>query len=147
MPPDEAEEFPRLSSDEIEVLKAWVQGGAPAFASLRPDDRPSPAAAAASEPLAVAVKEIFRSRCYECHKLGKAKNGIKILNHDLLVVKRRVIVPGRPEESRLFKLLTTSDKDSLMPQPPAAPLTPAEIDTIRRWILEGAPPFPRVWRP
>ena len=144
MPPDEAEEYPRLSSDEIEVLKTWVASGAPRFAPPGADDRPPPVAAA---PLAVAVKEIFRARCHECHRVGKARNGIKILNHDLLVVKRGVVVPGKPGSSSLFALLTGSGDGNFMPPSPRKPLSAAEIDIIRRWILTGAAPFPQSWRP
>jgi mono/diheme cytochrome c family protein len=141
MPPEEAEEFPRLSSDEIEVLKNWVAGGAPAFAQPGPDlpppDPPSP--------LAAEVKEIFRTRCYKCHRLGKANNGIKVLNHDLLLVKRRVVVPGRPDESRLFQLLSAEGDKGMPPGQPR--LREAEKAAVRRWILEGAPPFARQWKP
>jgi serine/threonine protein kinase len=142
MPPEEAEEFPRLSSDEIEDLKNWVAGGAPAFAPPGPDlPAPDP-----PSPLAAEVKEIFRRRCYDCHRLGKANNGIKVLNHDLLLVKRRVVVPGRPDESRLFRLLS-GEGDKVMPPPPRPRLSEADRETVRRWILEGAPPFAREWEP
>ena len=106
MPPEEEEEFPRLSSDEIEVLKKWVAGGAPGFDPAEPADRAELTAAPDSR--AVAVKSIFEEKCADCHRLGSAKNGIKILNHDLLVFKRKVVVPGQPAQSSLFKALSQS---------------------------------------
>ena len=142
MPPEEAEEHPRLSSDEIEVLKSWVAGGAPPFPPPG-NDLPGPDA---PSPLAEEVKEILRRRCYDCHRLGKANNGIKVLNHDLLLVKRRVVVPGKPEESRLFQLLS-AEGEKAMPPPPRPRLSEAERAVVRRWILEGAPPFSRRWKP
>lgn len=139
MPPEEEEEFPRMASAEIEILKKWVLGGAPAFPepvseSLEP---PQPA-----PKLALEVKDIFREKCHECHRLGVAKNGIKILNYDLLVEKRKVIVPGDPDQSPLYQLFFSTDKKKVMPPPDQLQLTTEEIDTIRRWIAEGAPAFP-----
>ena len=144
MPPEEEEEFPRLASDEIEVLKKWVEGGAPAFAPAGPDDRT--AQGLAESKLASEVKQIMQDKCYECHRLGSARNGIKVLNYDLLVAKRKVIVPGNVSQSSLFQLLLSADPKKVMPPPDALELTDAEIDAVRRWINEGAPPFPRTHR-
>lgn len=127
------------------MLKRWVAGGAPAFAPPGPADRTS--TADLPSPLAVAVKRIFQDNCYECHRLGSAKNGIKVLNHDLLVAKRRVVVPGQPAQSTLYQALLTRDPKKLMPPTDSGlELTPEEIDTVRRWIESGAPPFPRTHR-
>jgi mono/diheme cytochrome c family protein len=144
MPPEEEEEFPRMASDEIEVLKKWVEGGAPAFAPGGPDDRT--AQGLAESKLASEVKQIMQDKCYECHRLGSAKNGIKVLNYDLLVAKRKVIVPGNVSQSSLFQLLLSTDPKKVMPPPDALELTDGEIDAVRRWINEGAPPFPRTHR-
>jgi serine/threonine protein kinase len=142
MPPENEEEFPRLTSEEIETLKTWVAAGAPAFPpgtdGLPPDIAPSA--------LAVQVKEVFRTNCYECHSFGKAEKGIKILNHDLLVTKRKVVVPGKPEESSLFQSLLSSDPKKAMPPLDYDRLSAADIDLVRRWIAEGALPFPREFR-
>jgi serine/threonine protein kinase/mono/diheme cytochrome c family protein len=139
MPPEEEEEFPRMASDEIEVLKKWVAGGAPPFAEPGPDDRLPPR----PTKLAIEVKAIFSEKCHECHRIGFAKNGIKILNHDLLVAKRKVVVPGDPGQSVLYQSLLSKDPKKVMPPPDHGELLPEEITTIRRWILEGAGPFPR----
>jgi mono/diheme cytochrome c family protein len=140
MPPVEKEEYPRLSSDELEVLKQWVMGGAPRF----PDQGHDGPAEVPTE-LSAEVKRIFREKCRECHQPLNAKKGISVLNHDLLVVKRKVVIPGDPEESLLYRLLLTKDAKKLMPPPDdAEPLTDQQIETIRRWILEGAAPFPRT---
>ncbi len=143
MPPEEEEEFPRLASAEIESLKRWVAAGAPAFEPVGPADRP-----AAKEPdrLAVAVKKIFQDSCYDCHRLGAPKNnGIKILNHDLLVSKRKLVVPGDPGKSVLYQALLSKDpKKRMPPDDSGLALSEEEIDMVRTWISEGAPPFPRT---
>jgi mono/diheme cytochrome c family protein len=141
MPPEEEElDLPRLSESDLLVLKAWILGGAPPFA---PAD-----ASAADEPappdsdVAAAAKGIFQKRCYQCHKYDVAKGGIKIMHHRLLVTVRKVVIPGKPEKSELFQLLTAKD-DARMPPDSEPRLTAEEIEIIRTWILEGAPPFPK----
>jgi hypothetical protein len=147
MPLEEEEKrLPRLTEEQLTVLNDWILGGAP-----EPPESASPAAAADDPPtsaLAEQVKRIFIERCYECHKYDVGKGGIKILHHRLLVYVRKVVVPGKPDESELFQLITTDDAERRMPPPSYEGqshdrLPPAEIETIRQWILEGAPPFPK----
>jgi hypothetical protein len=92
------------------------------------------------------------------------------MNHRLLLTTRKVIVPGNPEKSELYQLITTPDATRMMPTPDrlmklkqkkapaeelakiqlspkeiaAVRLPPAEIETIRKWIEAGAPPWPRA---
>ena len=142
MPPEEEElHLPRVSEADLVILKDWILGGAPPFAA---------ADAAAADPPAVprsesaaAAKAIFRKHCYQCHKFDVAKGGIKIMHHRLLVTVRKVVISGQPDDSELFQLLTSEDDETRMPPATEARLTAEEIETIRRWILEGAPPFPK----
>lgn len=139
MPPEEEEvRLPRLSERELTILKEWIAGGAPPFGPAEETATPAPRSASAAR-----VKAIFHERCYECHKFDVAKGGIKILHHRLLVAVRKVVVPGQPENSELYQLVTTDDDDVRMPPAPAERLTPPEIDAIRAWIRDGAPPFPK----
>jgi mono/diheme cytochrome c family protein len=142
MPPEEEEtRLPRLSEEELVILREWIQGGAPPFASAGAAlVKPGPAP---RSEVAAQVKALFSQRCYKCHRYDVAKGGIKILHHRLLVTVRKVVVPGRPEDSELFQLLTTADEEARMPPAPAARLSPEEIATVRAWILEGALPFPK----
>jgi Planctomycete cytochrome C len=48
------------------------------------------------------------------------------------------IRPGRPDNSDLYEVITETDPGKRMPRPPSAPLTTAEKDLIRKWILQGA---------
>jgi serine/threonine protein kinase len=142
MPPEEDEErLPRLAEIELTILRDWILGGAPPF-PLTDDEKIAPSVV--SSRLAAKTKEIFHTHCYDCHKYDEAKGGIKILHHRLLITVRKVVVPGRPEESELYELLTTPDKKRRMPRSPYGPMTADEIDTVRQWILEGALPFPKT---
>ncbi len=145
MPPEEEEtRLPRVSDQELTILKDWVLGGAPPLPRLDPD-RPVSSVVPGS-PLAGRVKGIFLRQCYECHKFDVAKGGIKILHHPLLVTVRKAVVPYQPEKSDLFKLITAPEEDDSR-MPPADSdkrLSAEEIATIRQWIEEGAPAFPKT---
>lgn len=143
MPPETEEiRLPRISDIELSILRTWIDGGAPKFpekdsVNLTPPLVPDSA-------LAREVKKIFVVRCYECHKYDVAQGGIKIMNHRLLLSVRKVVVPGEPEKSELFQLISaTADDPIIMPPLPRKRLPPAEVETIHRWITAGAPPFPK----
>jgi serine/threonine protein kinase len=144
MPPVEEETYPRLNSDDIDDLKKWVRAGAPAFPGPQKEDYivPQP------DPLAVGVVELLEQKCAKCHSTKSAKGGIKILNHDLLLVKRGLVVPGRPDDSLLLQALMRKDDDrkKRMPPPPAPRLGDQDINLVRNWIKAGAPPFPHPSR-
>ena len=84
--------------------------------------------------------------CFTCHGPDAANRKTK-LRFDTeagaridLGKGRFAIVPGDPERSELFRRITSADTAVRMPPPMPArdPLTPAEIDRIRRWIAQGA---------
>jgi serine/threonine protein kinase len=142
MPPEEVEtRLPRVTETELVILKDWVLGGAPPLPPLDPA-RPTPPVVPYSE-LAAKTMGIFHEHCYKCHKFDVAKGGIKILNYRLLVNVRKVIVPGKPEDSELYKLIASSDEEARMPPATEPPLSPEAIATVRQWILDGAAPFPK----
>jgi serine/threonine protein kinase len=143
MPPVENEEHPRLSSDETETLKRWIRADAPPFEGATAEEllpHPPPL------PLAVAARDVLKAHCYECHNFRNAKSGIKILNHDLLVEKRKLVLPKNAEESPLWKTMVTDNKQ-MMPPKDRPRLKPGELETVRKWIEAGAPPFPLSHEP
>jgi serine/threonine-protein kinase len=108
------------------------------WSALAQPPKPAPVA---PEVRAARVKEIFRARCLECHGGEKTFAKVKILDRENLVGERKVITPGKPEDSDILHLITAGD-ESRMPPPPRDPLPADEIDEIRKWIAEGAPAFP-----
>ncbi len=142
MPPEEEEErLPRLADEELTILNDWILGGAPPLPLPDPQHPVTPVVPYSEA--AAKARDIFVNNCYECHKFDVAKGGIKILHHRLLVTVRKVVIPHKPEQSELFQLITSQDDEQRMPPAPYNALTPEEIATIRRWIDEGAAPFPR----
>jgi hypothetical protein len=121
------------------ILNDWVRGGAP---PLPPFDPATPPVVPYSG-LAAQTMGIFEEHCYRCHKFDVAKGGIKILNYRLLVNVRKMVIPGQPDDSELYRLITSTDDDVKMPPPEDRPLPPEAVAIIRQWIQEGAPPFPK----
>ncbi|MBA4189456.1 MAG: hypothetical protein C0467_15810 [Planctomycetaceae bacterium] len=142
MPPKEEElRLPRVSPLELSILQEWIAGGAPPFPPEDPQS-PTPPVVPRSE-LAAQVKGIVIQHCYECHQLKDAKGGILVMDHNLLTITRAVVVPGQPEKSEFYQLLVAADNDPLLMPPVGQPrMTADEIETIRKWIEAGAPPFP-----
>jgi len=87
------------------------------------------AAAADTEP-----QKILLERCVACHGPDEQKGDLRL---DRALSAARVLVPGDPEESELYRRLVSSDPDERMPRGEPA-LPPAELEILRRWIAEGA---------
>jgi hypothetical protein len=84
------------------------------------------------------VRPLLADRCFNCHGPDEKKRKAK-LRLDDPAVARRVLAPGKPDESELVRRITTTDPDERMP-PRKSNLTlnKEEIDLLRRWIAEGA---------
>ena len=80
---------------------------------------------------------IFEQSCFICHgPEGSFKESL-LIDHDTLI-QNGTVVPGNPDASELYNRLITTDTAKRMPlNQPQLP-APA-IDTIRNWILAGAP--------
>jgi mono/diheme cytochrome c family protein len=90
---------------------------------------------------AIAVREVFRTRCAGCHaanKLRPAGNFGYVLDLRRVANNPEMVVAGKPDESELLQLVKRNE----MPPSPAKPLSPEEKDAIHAWIVAGAPPLP-----
>jgi len=140
MPPLDKEDHPRLSQDEITELKQWIAGGAPPFPQRQMPEPQAPTPEQTA--LASEAKAVFKEYCYRCHKAGKMDGGIKIYSYELLVDRRKVVIPGDAEQSKLYRMLLSEEEDRMPPEGYSRPRK-AEIETIKRWIEAGAPPWPK----
>ena len=87
------------------------------------------------------VRPIFQARCQGCHQPAKS-NGDYVMTDFARMVKggeseEAAIVPGKPDESYLFQLITPTDGQAEMPKGDK-PLSQPEIDLIRQWISQNA---------
>ena len=69
-----------------------------------------------------------------CHSSSNPADGIDLSSYAGI---RSEVRAGNPDESELYQVLFESGED-LMPPPPMAPLTDAQKERIRLWILQGA---------
>jgi hypothetical protein len=90
------------------------------------------------------IRPIFSDNCYQCHgpdeRARKAKLRLDMKESAFRVQEGiTVIKPGKSAESELFRRISTSDTDDLMPPPRSNhKLTPKQIDLIKQWIDSGA---------
>jgi len=93
------------------------------------------------------VRPILSNHCFQCHGPDAANReaGLRldlrtgVLGED---GQGAIVVPGRPEASELLARITSQDETLRMPPADAGkPLSDQQIETIRRWIQEGA-----VWQ-
>lgn len=92
------------------------------------DSIPSTGAAQMLEQQAVGL---LAARCAACHGPDSpARAGINFITDPVQLVDRSLVVPGRPESSPLYQVVSSNR------MPATGPLTAQEKDLLRRWILE-----------
>ncbi|APZ91533.1 PSD1 and planctomycete cytochrome C domain-containing protein [Fuerstiella marisgermanici] len=91
------------------------------------------------------VLPVLSDRCFHCHGPDE-ENREADLRLDLESAAKAdrdgipAIVPGKPEDSELWRRITSDDEDQLMPPGDShrKPLSAKEREAIRQWILRGA---------
>ena len=92
----------------------------------------------AQSQLAQDTYAIFEASCLNCHGPDGAFRETLLMEHGELI-DGGTVVPGNPNASELYKrLLGPTENGAQMPFG-LPPLTPQSIETVRRWILAGAP--------
>src|SRR5436190_1319207 len=81
------------------------------------------------------VQPILRQNCVTCHSGTQPASGMR-LDRKSAAINRRGVVPGSAENSFLFHRISGNDYG--MQMPPNGALKPEQIDTIKRWIEQGA---------
>jgi mono/diheme cytochrome c family protein len=86
------------------------------------------------------VRAILSENCFYCHGPdGNKRKGDLRLDRREEAIAAGAIVPGDAAASTLIERLLSSDPDEVMPPPDShRQVTPAQRDTLRRWIEEGA---------
>ncbi len=92
------------------------------------------------------IRPILSATCLRCHGLDeKARQGDLRLDTSAGALTPRgdekvaAIVAGKPDESQLWKRITSTDPDEVMPPPDAnRQLSAEEKETLRKWIEQGA---------
>lgn len=85
------------------------------------------------------VRPILSDRCFACHgpdeKHRKAKLRLDVGND---AVDSGAVVPGKAAESTIIERITAAEEERMPPAKTGKKLSPAEVETLRKWIAEGA---------
>lgn len=89
------------------------------------------------------IRPLFANHCTACHGGVKAAGNVSFLYRDRAIARGKsgapAVVPGEPERSEVIRRVTSTDPEELMPKPDHGPrLSSQEVETLRRWIQEGA---------
>src|SRR5438552_5135509 len=143
-----------LAPAQIEAVQRWIDQGAPwpegavvQALTPAPEDRATrPAGAATGISFNRDVRPILAENCYACHGPDRNRRQ-KELRLDLEEVATGplpsghvAIVPGHPETSALLQRVTDPDELRRMPHVSSGKprLSTTQIETLRRWIEQGA---------
>ena len=121
----------------LAALALLISGSAPSFAADTP---------VAAKPVNFDrdVRPILSENCFACHgpdaNKRKAKLRLDTRAGAFADLGGHVaIVPGKPDESTLVDRIVSDDPDEKMPPAKSEKrLTPAQVDTLRRWVASGA---------
>ena len=90
------------------------------------------------------VLPLFQKRCGSCHGKKRRKGRLDLSTPESIArggKKGPAVVPGKPEESRLWRRVFEEE------MPPDDPIPAAEVEILRAWIAAGAPGLPRIAGP
>ena len=92
------------------------------------------------------IQPILAENCFHCHGPDDKdrKGGLRLDTREGAVKGGKSELPslvaGKPDESEIMLRVIATDEEEVMPPPKENKrLTPAQKDTLRRWIAEGAP--------
>jgi hypothetical protein len=130
------------------VCLACLLCGCAAAGAAEPNLEPTPASAVRFNR---DIRPILSDNCFACHGPDEDDRGgdLRLDVREDAIADRggyAAIVPGNPDGSEILRRILSHDADEVMPPPRAkkTPLTAAQIETLRRWIAEGAP-YQRHW--
>lgn len=94
------------------------------------------------------IRPIFSDKCFKCHgpDVSKQQAGLRFDIPDSAFAPLKetrgafAIVPGKPDESEMFRRISSTDTSYQMPTPDShlGTLTSYEIELIKKWIQQGA---------
>jgi hypothetical protein len=116
-----------LPANEIALIKSWIDEGAHWDA-------------AAEVSFASNAKQLLEYSCYSCHGGGLTLSGLDLSTREGALkggVHGPAIVPGKAEESRLYRRIAGLEKPAMPLE--GTPPTPEQIAGIKAWIDAGAP--------
>ena len=122
------------------VMRCVILIGLVCASSLLLLTAPPAEAAPPDDYFATRVWPLLDSRCIQCHGPKKQKGALRLDSREAALKggdSGPALVPKKPKESLLLRLVRHAEKDLEMP--PKEKLTDGEVAILERWIAEGAP--------
>ena len=89
------------------------------------------------------VRPVLVDHCYKCHGKEKQKSGLRLDSRDLVLKGGEVgpvVVPGKPEASRLILAINHAKAKDVEPMPSADEKIPDKaIAALTEWVRQGLP--------
>ena len=134
---------PPLSRAELMTIYAWVEAGGP--------DRPLGGGSGTILPPLPPLVPTFDSikasildrKCISCHRVGGSVPRMPLVTiKDLINSPDEIVIVGDPDQSGLVISLLPGARKFMPPKDSGfAPVSPEEIDVIRKWIKDLKPGF------
>jgi len=108
-----------------------------------PPENPGPSKALPTQdpnPYADRIQPILAKYCVACHSHNAPESNLKLLSLASMITggdSGPALIPGKPSESLILRRILGLDEPKMPPEDSAQP-TPEEIETIQRWIEQGA---------
>jgi len=131
---------PKLTDEEIEIVRAWIDVGAPTEA--RQADSRFPAAVPRTTEQD--VLPIFQVRCVACHGKREQMGGLDLRTQSSRLKGGKsgpALVLGKPAESLMIQKIESGEMPptELQKKYAVRPPTEGELNQLRKWIADGCP--------
>jgi mono/diheme cytochrome c family protein len=131
---------PKLTGEEIETVRAWIERGAPADAREGANSRPLAAPHITEQD----VLPIFQVRCVACHGKREQRGGLDLRTQGSRLKGGKsgpALLPGKPDESLIIQKIESGEMPptELQKKYAVRPATEAELKQLRKWIGDGCP--------
>jgi WD40 repeat protein len=87
------------------------------------------------------IMPILTDKCETCHSSSNKKGKYDLSTYEGLMKggkRGAAIVPGKPDESLFFKLVSRKQRPAMPPRGKGDPLTAQELALVQLWITQGA---------
>jgi mono/diheme cytochrome c family protein len=133
MPPEKAD---RLTADEVTVLKNWISAGA-----RLPGTEQFPTVVWSR------IQALLLLRCAVCHGADRQEGGLDLRTRESLLRGGQsgpAVIPGQPDASLLLQKITSAEMPPVrrLVEVSIKPITSAETQLLRDWIVAGMPGDP-----
>jgi hypothetical protein len=83
------------------------------------------------------IRPILSNHCFKCHGPAMQEAGLRLDERER-ATRRKVIVPGKPADSKMIQRVLREDDERMPPPEVGERLKPAQVELLKKWIAQGA---------